>query len=146
MIRDLSFEEVGCKNSEFNTICIDTGTKIMELLDSQDKNGVKHQAMILTHTMEEAISVAELLNIKFYTRVAGAYCRPQPSKQVLGAFESSKFRIIVVYGKLLVGFNRPQISVVGILRNIQPESRTLFTQIVEKCLHKISADGSSSIG
>ena len=54
-----------------------------------------------------------------------AFCGPTPP------------RILVSCGKATEGFDRPQISVVGVLRNVSPSSVVLFSQFVGRSVRML---------
>ena len=104
--------------------------------DAMDKDH-KHQGMVLAADIEEAKTIAKLWN----TVIGGqdecetfvSKDRPQARKK----FEAGSLRMVVVIYRLIEGFDRKNVSVVGILRNVQPQSRVYFAQFVGRAVRKL---------
>jgi superfamily II DNA or RNA helicase len=118
------------------------GDSIINALNQHDKqdNLVKHQAMILTRTIGEAVKIVEIINSK-YPETTVAYCR-NVSKCIVKDFESNLYKIIVICGRLLKRYDRSSISVMGIHRKVRPESRVLYAQYVSKSFTKAHKEDS----
>lgn len=134
ILRPVVFTSCGSITDPKDEIPIILGKAILRLLEEHDKKDytVTHQAIILTRKISEAIDMVEKINT-IQPSVAVAYCGTI-GKSVVEEFKQNKFKIIVVCGRLLEGFDRSSISVAAIHRNVQPESRVLFTQFVGRCI------------
>lgn len=111
----------------------------MELLDEHDKKRpVNHQGMILVRKKEESNLVAQRAN-NLYPSSTVSYHRDTPEMS-LTKFKGNEFRIIVICGRLLEGFNQPTVSVLGIHRKVK--SQVVFTQFYGRGLRKIGTDDS----
>ena len=115
-----------------------------ELLNEHDQEDtrVRHQGMVIAQTkrgeLNSARSFCESYN-RFYPGQCEVY-DGESSPDVLTPFTNGEFRTLVVIGKLLEGFDHKPISVLGIVRNIAPTSRVLFTQFVGRAVRKTSVD------
>ena len=110
--------------------------------DEQD-NRYKHQGMISAQTVEEGESIVKLWNSLYFEEggkeeKAAAYVS-NTSKTVLDDFAKGMYRILVVIYRCTEGFDRKNVSVVGILRNIQPSSKVYFTQFVGRAVRRFDA-------
>ena len=63
-----------------------------------------------------------------------------PAKKILKDFLSGDIRVLVVAGKLLEGFDRKNVSVVGIARRVARKSKVLFAQFVGRAVRKFDND------
>eukprot|EP01080_Neovahlkampfia_damariscottae_P005749 gene5749-9570_t len=133
IIRNLEFEEFGNIEDENKEIYIQTFQKIMEVLNRR-KN---HQAMILMRTTEETEECAWSINTNYMKILALPYYSDSKEEN-LTKFKNNEIKILVVCGKLLEGFDRKEVSIICILRNIQKESRVLFSQFVGREVRKLS--------
>ncbi|CAF1086507.1 unnamed protein product [Adineta ricciae] len=116
--------------------------EILRILDKHDQcdNVVQHQAMVLMKEKNDTTSFATQLN-KISPNSAASYTGDtKNSNSVLQRFENGQLRVLVVCGKLLEGYDRKQVSLCVIARNVQPQSKVLFTQFVGRCLRKIRPD------
>jgi len=59
------------------------------------------------------------------------------NNSVLNDFRERKFRTLVICGSLLEGFDHPNVSVVGIARNVQ--SSIIFAQFIGRSFRKINS-------
>ena len=129
---------------------------IQYYLDEHDKLDPrhKHQAMVLTHTIDSATKFVEIYNrvcnpindpndrCEKYTSVPRANVPAVNAplvvaRNILASFVNGEIRVLVVAGKLLEGFDRKNVSVAGIVRNVRPESKVLFTQFVGRAVRKL---------
>ena len=62
------------------------------------------------------------------------------NNSVLNDFRERKFRTLVICGSLLEGFDHPNVSVVGIARNVQ--SPIIFAQFIGRSFRKIDSSDS----
>jgi superfamily II DNA or RNA helicase len=89
---------------------------------------VRHKAMVLVFKIEMAITVARKLN-------KATYCTSEKStdrnKEIFDQ-NNDTYRVLVVCGKLLEGYDNSNISLCVILRNVG--SLITFTQFVGRCL------------
>ena len=120
MIFKIVGEEICCKLNEHNYLEPDQ----------------PHQAMIITCHTHEVDTCVEILNQLNYGNIAAPYYSRSKAEN-LKDFLNGDVRILVVCGKLLEGFDHKAISVVGILRNISPQSKVLFSQFVGRCVRKM---------
>jgi superfamily II DNA or RNA helicase len=95
--------------------------------------------MIITRTTGESDVFAGFINNLTYGVIAESYYGTQ-RQNVLDRFKAGEIRILLVCGKLIEGFDRKQVSVVGILRKIQPESQAFFAQFVGRCVRRVDRD------
>ena len=86
--------------------------------------------MIITYTTDEARRIAAEFN-RQDVYVANSHAN------ILVQFKNNGRKCLVVCGRLLEGFNQRSVSVVGIHRNIQLQSRVLFTQFVGRAVRTI---------
>ena len=108
------------------------------VLDEHDVHDAehKHQGMILAKDIYDAKAIACLWNIVG----EGGECKTfvsKDEKKVRQDFEEGKLRVVVVIFRLIEGFDRKNVSVVGILRNVQPQSRVYFAQFVGRAVRKL---------
>jgi superfamily II DNA or RNA helicase len=124
------------------------GGRIYQLLQEHDINHPKteHQAMIITQTKADCDKFVNIINKFFITaeisghrNIAESY-HGTDKKNVLDSFKAGEIRILLVCGKLIEGFDRKQVSVVGILRKIQPKSKAFFAQFVGRCVRRVDRD------
>ena len=59
-----------------------------------------------------------------------------PAEDIFKDFVNGDIRVLVVAGKLLEGFDRKHVSVVGIVRKVARESKVLFAQFVGRAVRK----------
>ena len=59
------------------------------------------------------------------------------NNSVLNDFRNRNFRTLVICGSLLEGFDHPNVSVVGIARNVQ--STIIFAQFIGRSFRKINS-------
>jgi superfamily II DNA or RNA helicase len=109
--------------------------KIKEELYKHDQQDgtVMHQAMVLTRQKTAADEIVEVFNQTpqpDYPNYPSATHHGESDPNNFINFKKGNVRILVVCGMLLEGFDRAQVSVVAVLRNVQPESRVLFSQFV----------------
>ena len=110
--------------------------------DEQD-NRHKHQGMILAKDVKEGESIAKLWNSLCFKdgrkeEKATAYVT-NTKKRVLDDFAKGMYRILVVIYRCTEGFDRKNVSVVGILRNVQPSSKVYLTQFVGRAVRRFDA-------
>ena len=120
---------------------------IQFFLDEHDKEDPrhKHQAMVLTQTVNDLHSATNF--VETYRRVCNPNGRCEmytsesnSSDDILRRFLNSDIRVLVVVGKLLEGFDRKNVSVAGIVRNVARESKVLFAQFVGRAVRKLDQD------
>ena len=118
-------------------------TKISEMLrkhDSEDPT-VKHQAMVLVYTTQEADEFSLVYNcLESGIISAPYYTGSKQNRATLDPFLSGEIRVLVVTGSLCEGFDHNPISVVAIARNVQLQSRVLFNQFVRRAVRKAYPD------
>ena len=112
--------------------------RMKSVLDQHDieDNGPNHQGMILAKDIADAKAIACLW------KIVGAECEcktfvSNDQQEVRQEFEAGRLRVVVVIFRLIEGFDRKNISVVGILRNVQPQSRVYFAQFVGRAVRKL---------
>ena len=112
------------------------------LKDHNAQNGiVYHQGMVIAQTrggLNSARMFRDLYH-SLYPDHCEVFDGESPST-VLDQFRERNIRTLVVIGRLLEGFDHKPISVLGIVRNIAPTSRVLFTQFVGRAVRKTSVD------
>ena len=100
---------------------------------------VRHQGMVLTQT-KQGINPAETF-CDIYNDLFPDSCAVYVSetrRDILEAFKDGQIRTLVIIGRLLEGFDHKPVSVLGIVRNIAPTSRVLFSQFVGRAVRKNS--------
>jgi superfamily II DNA or RNA helicase len=146
IIRKLEFRSVGKDDTCYHEIDDDMderaqllGDEMIKLLNDHDKldGQVKHKGMILAHRVCDANRAMLVLNKIYGDNTAVVYAGNVP-ETVLKDYEAGKYRILIICGKLLEGYDNPTVSVVGIHRNIHIRSRILFSQLVGCCVRKAS--------
>ena len=110
------------------------GKDIKAILDEHDllERNVKHKAIVLVRLTEEAEDGKKYID-------KATYCTSKKeSDGYLEDFNKNddKYRIIFVCGRLLEGYDNPNISVCVILRNVT--SKLLFSQFIGRCMRKSS--------
>lgn len=110
--------------------------------DAEDPT-TKHQAMVLAQTTK-TLNSAETFQWA-YREVAGERDRCEmyvagSSPDILKEFQCGEIRTMVIVGRLIEGFDRKQISVVGIVRNVARSSKVLFHQFVGRAVRKVHRD------
>lgn len=119
--------------------------KIHEVLNKHDKqdNNNKHQAMVLSGpTNDMAEQFVQLYNDTCPNDRCERYSgkNDDAQKKILRDFTNGKVRVLAVVGKLKEGFDRKNVSVVGIARKVAPASKVLFTQFVGRAVRKLHPD------
>ena len=101
----------------------------------------KHQGLILATTIKEAHTIARLWNhnLPDPTQKCEAYVT-DTKRAVLKNFKACKSAVLVVIYRLTEGFDHKNVSVVGILRNVQPASMVYFSQFVGRAVRKLDAN------
>ena len=102
----------------------------------------KHQAMVLTQTINSlnpAVEFVKIYNEIFPNDGCEKYTGDS-SPSILTRFEQDKIRVLVVVGKLLEGFDRKNVSVAAIVRNVAPSSKVLFAQFVGRAVRKFDSE------
>ncbi len=130
IIRDAAFDEVQVSDIDGVNVRRSTCRRVWTNLLAHDAlhPQVKHQALVLVKRTMTADAIARVFNTElgFQAEVAGSFhCRSMNNYR---RFLSGELRVLIVCGKLVEGFNRPEVSVVGILRDIS--SVTLYRQFV----------------
>ena len=100
---------------------------------------VRHQGMVLTQTkvgINPAETFCDIYN-RLYPHKCAVYVS-ETRKDILSKFVRGDIRVLVIIGRLLEGFDHKPVSVLGIVRNIQPTSRVLFAQFVGRAVRKNS--------
>jgi superfamily II DNA or RNA helicase len=121
--------------------------EIMTILKTHDRihPAFSHQAMIICHLVDEVDRVVDVVN-ELYKRdealpVAVAYHGRSRSDGFMSFCADNAIpRLLVVCGKATEGFDRRQVSAVGILRKISPTSSVLFSQFVGRCVRRMGLD------
>lgn len=109
----------------------------------------KHQGLILASDINEAHKIANLWNnheqVPYEAQVfkCAAYVTGTP-QAVLENFKKGELDVLVVIFRLTEGFDRKNVSVVGILRNVQPASRVYFSQFVGRAVRRLDADDNAT--
>jgi len=136
IIRDSEFIELNSKDQR-NDVFISISHTINEYLKYHNKKDSRysHQAMVLTHKRNEADAFVDCYNT-IYPDQARPYHGKHGKDKDLEEYEDFKFTVLVVCGKLLEGYDRKEISVLAIIRNISPRSKVLFTQFVGRGIRK----------
>lgn len=143
IIRDVVLNDDTDSNNEndaFNKIS-STMKVILDAHDSQDPDNF-HQAMVLCQTISDLNSVDNFVysynqNIDDEIQKCQKFVS-NTSYQVLRDFRDKKFRTLIICGSLLEGFDHPNVSVVGIARNVR--SPIIFAQFVGRSFRKLSRD------
>ncbi|KAJ3144029.1 hypothetical protein HDU89_000946 [Geranomyces variabilis] len=138
-IRPLLFCEVGKYADGPEEMYQVVGRKLYDVLQLHDQEHpeVKHQAMVLTHLKEEATKFASFICDRTRDQhFAQAHHADSPANS-LKDFKSGKTRVLAVCGKLIEGFDRKEVSIVVILRNVHPTSRVLFAQFVGRAVRRM---------
>ncbi len=121
--------------------------KVKEFLDEHDIQDptVSHQAMILTQTISDLNAADEFkqkyeesINVKSESkkRFETYHGKTEDAPWILKEFDKGNFRGLIVVGKLLEGYDNKRVSVVGIARNVSPNSKVLFSQFVGRAVRK----------
>mgnify|MGYP003644308653 FL=1 len=137
IIREISFLEVG---NSFDSDQLRYEKVICCILDTlkrhdQEDTKVRHQAMILCQSKEEAYSVSRQC-----VEIGGESCCSPfiqgSSRQTLEEYRDGRIRVLAIVGRLLEGFDQKSVSVAAILRNVAPATRVLFSQFVGRAVRK----------
>ena len=97
--------------------------------------------MVIAQTKEDINSAREFCQL--YNDLYPDHCEVDDNDSpptVLTRFEKGKFRTLVVIKKRSEGYDHKPISVLGIVCNIAPTSRVLFSQFVGRAVRKTSVD------
>ncbi|CAF1279142.1 unnamed protein product [Adineta steineri] len=145
LIRGLEFLERGLLNeANEETRVIEIAQAIQQKLAEHDQidSTIRHQAMVLTHTITEATMVKDIYNNLFppingQKKPAVTYVGQDNGSNLI-EFKKGNRCVMVVCGKALEGFDCNRVSVCAILRNVQPASKVLFPQFVGRCVRKAS--------
>ncbi|KAL6040815.1 Helicase ATP-binding domain-containing protein [Balamuthia mandrillaris] len=141
----LSLEQQCATEQELAEALVAEVDRRLEEHDQQDPR-VKHKALILAQSAE-AGGLHSAHTIKAaYDSVSGdprkcALFLGGTSNDVLDRFtKTDSPQVLVICNRLLEGFDHKPISVVGIHRNVAPQSKVLFTQFVGRCVRKCGND------
>jgi len=101
---------------------------------NQQVQGAQYQALILVTNSTTAVERCSLIiNAKCGEEISAPYHSKKDLEENFQGFHKfSKFKILVVCGKLLEGYDNSNITVVGIVRNVS--SKVVFSQFVGRCL------------
>ena len=105
----------------------------------------RHQGLILATDIDEARNIANLWNNhgrepnEAQEIRCAAYVTDTP-QAVLEKFKTGELDVLVVIFRLTEGFDHKNVSVVGILRNVQPASRVYFSQFVGRAVRRLDAN------
>ena len=105
----------------------------------RDDPSVRHQGMVLAQTrvrINPAETFCDIYNRLYPDKCAVYVCKTR--EDIYDAFIRGDIRVLVIIGRLLEGFDHKPVSVLGIVRNIQPTSRVLFAQFVGRAVRKNS--------
>ena len=98
--------------------------------------------MVLTQTIETLNPAAEFVetyNREFPNDGCERYTGDS-RRSILTKFEEGEIRVLVIVGKLLEGFDRKNVSVAAIVRNVALSSRVLFAQFVGRAVRKFHSE------
>ena len=97
--------------------------------DTLDAN-VRHQAMVLCQSIGRRNSATHFVDN--YNAIFAGHCAAYhtESDDTKEQFCRGRIRVLAIVGRLLEGFDRSQVSVLGIFRNVAASSRVLFSQFV----------------
>ena len=113
------------------------------LADHNDaQSAYKHQGLILATDIDEARTIANLWD-RDLPKNAPRQCALYVTgtrRAVLKDFMECKLDVLVIIYRLTEGFDHKNVSVVGILRNVQPASRVYFSQFVGRAVRKLDAN------
>ncbi|XP_019853093.1 PREDICTED: uncharacterized protein LOC109582675 [Amphimedon queenslandica] len=143
IIRRKKFEEIGTKGDDLSTAMQMVSNTIIQFLQEHDTKDpeIQHQAMVLTQTRKEGLINPAEDFCKQYNGVAppGYHCEMYVAKSkpdVLDRFTNGDTRTLVVVERLREGYDNNRVSVVAIVRNVQPNSIVLFSQFVGRAIRK----------
>ena len=111
--------------------------KYLDKHDQQDQQ-IKHQAMVLAQTKEArnaALDFVDAYNLLYPMDGCEKYVSGS-HRAILKNFTEGKIRVLVIVGRLLEGFDRKQVSVAAIARNVHYSSRVLFAQFIGRAVRK----------
>ncbi|XP_019853095.1 PREDICTED: uncharacterized protein LOC109582676 [Amphimedon queenslandica] len=137
------------KNDEDTKSNEDVAREIVHFLEQHDKDDptVKHQAMVLTQTIDAGGTNSAEDFCECYNAVVPKDYRCEKyvggkkiNNSILSDFGEGKIRTLVVIDKLREGYDNKAVSVVAIVRNVAIESRVLFAQFVGRAIRKIRPD------
>lgn len=114
---------------------------IIEILlqrHDNDEPRIKHQALILVRLTDEANSLAANLN-QLEDRFAVAISSSKHTEEKIAAFTRGTYRVGIVCGMLLEGYDNNKVSVCIILRKVG--SKVVFNQFVGRCLRMTTFAG-----
>ena len=112
----------------------------MELYSHDQQDPKQHQG-VLAKNVDEAKRIAELWNTFPISGTCATYVTNSP-RASLDKFERGSIRVLVVIYRLTEGFDRKNVSVVAILRTVQPNSRVYFSQFVGRAVRKLDDNDS----
>ena len=107
--------------------------------DNQEPE-VKHQAMVLTQTIQDLNSAKDFKNEYDDVEDSCEIYVGGTSFDILKRFDDGKIRTLIIVGRLIEGYDNNHISVVAIARNVAPESKVLFAQFVGRAVRKTHMD------
>lgn len=93
----------------------------------EDEPRIKHQALILVRLTDKANSLAANLN-QLEDNFAVAISSSKNTEQMITAFTKGTYRVGIVCGMLLEGYDNNKVSVCIILRKVG--SKVVFNQFV----------------
>ena len=104
--------------------------------DNQEPE-VKHQAMVLTQTVQDLNSAEDFKNEYDDVEDSCEIYVSGTSSDILKRFtKEGTIRTLIIVGRLIEGYDNKRVSVVAIARNVAPQSKVLFTQFVGRAVRK----------
>ncbi|KAJ3189332.1 hypothetical protein HDU85_002961 [Gaertneriomyces sp. JEL0708] len=111
---------------------------------TEEEQGDGASSMILVYTIDQADGVVDIINTRYpnvaHTVPKAVAYHGKSGTEGFKAFREGGRKFLVLCGKATEGFDRPEVSVVGILRNVAASSRVLFNQFVGRCVRRKGAD------
>jgi superfamily II DNA or RNA helicase len=133
LIRRLQFNEVGNLKDDTESVHRSVALAIYETLNS---HGPRFQAMVICEDRDSASSFKDQCNAVFDSDSACQTYISGSSSDIVEKFKRGEYRILAIVKILIEGFDNPKVSVVGIIRNIQSQSKILFTQFVGRAVRR----------
>lgn len=144
IIRDTDFVSVGNVDENLEDVYHHVVDEIIKKIGEHDRTSpnYQHQTMILVLRTDEADTIELIYNNKQNKIGTAIAYHGNINKEGFENLKNGKenIRVLVVCKRAIEGFDRKEISVLGIIRNVQPTSVCLFTQFIGRGIRRHQLD------
>ena len=147
IIRPTTFIEIPGKEDDRDTQILKVLKEVVNVLQQHDREDpgpdYVHKAMVIAPSVDDAHNIKDIWEkqIHHHNWKLDHFLQKDPSTRVQD-FKNPRhdIRVLVVIYRLMEGFDCKNVSVAAILRNVQPQSRVYFTQVVGRAVRKAHKD------